>query len=146
MSRFLAVAALSLVAGCGQQREADRTPGNETATPAAASAPVADLGGEWQVVKLDGRPIAGGSAVSFSQGKARLTAGCTRRAWAYTQQRNIVSFAADSSGSANCETTPSIEQESVIHALDRATMAIFDKDGREASLSGNGGNVTLERR
>ena len=83
---------------------------------------------------------------TFGDGKVRTTAGCTRRSWTFTQNRNIVAFTADPGASANCEVAPDGDQEAAIHALDRATIAIFDKNGSEASLSGNGGNITLVRR
>jgi len=154
MPRLLTVAALLLVCGCGQQTGSTATTSNETAAnsnetaaaPAATAAPeVPALDGEWQVTKLDGRP-GGSSVVTFAGGKVRIVAGCTRRAWSFTQKRNIINLAADPGGSANCESPPSVQQEAMIHALDRATMAIFDQQGREATLSGSGGNITLERR
>jgi hypothetical protein len=156
MTRLLTIAALLLVSGCGQPGNSNNATSSSATSNDAAAAPrtepatpaVPSLNGEWQVAKLDGRPAGPGSHVTatFAGGKVRFLAGCTRRAWTFTQKRNIISLASDSAGSANCETPPSVEQEAMIHALDRATMAIFDQEGREASLSGNGGNVTLVRR
>lgn len=144
MPRFSTIAALLLVAGCTQQKEAGTS--NEQAASKPAEAPaVPELAGNWQVTKVDGRPIAPAMAAVFEGGRVRITAGCTRRAWTFTQKRNIVSFAADPGGSANCEVPPTLKQEEAFQALDRATIAIFGKQGREASLSGDGGNVTLVR-
>jgi hypothetical protein len=150
MPRFLNIAALLLVAGCGQQSGSNPAPSNdiEAAPVAEAVAATPALAGEWQVTKLDGRALEAGSAmaVTFSDGKARIVAGCSRRAWTFTQKRNIVGFAANPAGSSNCQSPPTAEQEAAFQALDRATIAIFDKEGREASLSGDGGNITLARR
>jgi heat shock protein HslJ len=148
MPRFLSIAALLLAASCTQQTDPSAQANNEAtadtaATTAAPEVPL--LEGEWQLTKLDGRPVEGMSA-SFGGGKARISAGCNHRAWSFSQRKNIVSFAADPSGSSNCAASPNSDQEAAFHALDRATIAIFDKQGREASLSGNGGNVTLVRR
>ena len=63
-----------------------------------------------------------------------------------SNSRNIVSFASSAGASANCGNLPNLDQERAFHAIDRATMAIFDKQGREATLSGDGGNITLARR
>jgi hypothetical protein len=149
--RLLNLFALLLVAGCSQQQpentEATANEAAANATAEAATPVVPELDGEWQLTKIDGRTVDGGSiAAAFGGGKLRIIAGCTRRSWTFTQKRNIVAFAADPGGSANCESPPNGDQEAAIHALDRATMAIFTNEGREASLSGNGGNVTLERR
>lgn len=151
MKPLLPVAALLLVSSCGQQNGSNSVTANDAAAapsaePAAPTVP--SLNGEWRIAKLDGRPTDPGPQVTatFAGGRVRLLAGCTRRAWSFTQQRNIISLAADSAGSANCEAPPSVQQEAIIHVIDRATMAIFSQEGREASLSGNGGNVTLVRR
>ena len=145
MPRFPTIVALLLVAGCTQQREAGTSNEQATATPPVEAAAVPELAGKWQVTKVDGRPIAPAIAAAFEGGRVRITAGCTRRAWTFTQKRNIVSFAANPGGSANCEVPPTVKQEEAFQALDRATIAIFAKEGREASLSGDGGNVTLVR-
>ena len=145
MLRFLTIAGLLLVTACGRQQESSAPVANQAEAPPPAEAPAPDLNGKWQLTKLDGRPV-DAMAMTFEGGRAQLAAGCNHRAWSFTQKRNIVSFAADAAGSGNCADSPDIDQESAFHAIDRATMAIFDKNGREASLSGNGGNVTLERR
>jgi hypothetical protein len=150
MPRFLTIAALLLVVACSRPADQSAEAANDVAAtarePERASTPL--LEGEWQLTKVDGSPIDGGSTVvaTFGGGTVRVAAGCLRRTWSFTQKRNIVSFAADPNGSANCEVSPTTDQEAAFHALDRATMAIFDKQGREANLSGNGGNVTLVRR
>jgi len=148
--RVLNIVALLLVAGCSQQAAKTEATANEApaTTATEASKPeVPALDGAWQLTKVDGRPVDGGAiAVTFGEGKLRIIAGCTRRAWAFTQKRNIVSFTADPGGSSNCQSPPNGEQEAAIHALDRAAMAIFTNEGGEANLSGDGGNVTLVRR
>jgi heat shock protein HslJ len=146
MTRVTIVAALLALAACNQPAKEEASASNEAvpaAEPAPAIAPALD--GEWRLTKLDGKPV-DGMGMTFGGGRAKIAAGCNHRAWAFTQNRNIVSFTADPAGSGNCADTPDIDQESAFHAIDRATMAIFAKEGREASLSGNGGNVTLERR
>ena len=150
MPRFLSFAALLLVAGCGQQSDSNSAPSNDAAAaPVAEAVPLTPmLDGQWQVTKVDGRPLDAGSAMvaTFAGGKVGVAAGCSRRAWSFTQKRNIVSFAADPAGSANCQSPPTSDQETAFLAIDRTTMAIFDREGREASLSGDGGNITLTRR
>ena len=149
MPRFVTVAALLLVAACGQQEET-ASAANEAAAAAAEQAAkpaVPALEGEWRVSTLRGRPIEGSALVAtFGGGKVRVAAGCNRRAWTFTQKRNIVSFAADPGGSVNCESSPTIPQEATFEAIDRATMAVFSNEGREASLSGDGGTITLAKR
>jgi hypothetical protein len=151
MIRHLAIAAMLLGAGCSQQ-EAAAPPANEAAVePSAAPAAneVPALEGQWNVAAIDGKPTAAASAMtaSFAGGKVTLVSGCLRRAWTYTQNRNVVSFTSDPGGSANCGgASPSGEQETAYAALQQASIAIFDKDGREANLSGTGGNLTLQRR
>jgi hypothetical protein len=149
MRRFFVIAAILSIAACGQQ-EAASPPANEPA--AAGEAPAAEtpaLEGQWSVAALDGRPVGAASAMtaSFAGGKASISSGCLRRAWTYTQKRNVVSFAADPGGSANCEGRgTTAEQETAYAALQEASIAIFSKDGSEANLSGTGGNLTLRRR
>ena len=83
---------------------------------------------------------------SFEGGRAIIAAGCLRRAWSYSQTKNVVAFQTSSAGSANCGGAPSAEQETAYAALEQSNMVIFGKDGRTASLSGTGGNLGLERR
>lgn len=151
MMRNLGLAALLLVAACGQQDDHPAA-ANELAD-APASAPAADsvpsFDGQWRVAAIDGRPVGAGSAMtaSFSGGKAVIASGCVRRGLTYTQKRNVVSFAADPSGSSNCEGRgTSAEHEAAYVALQGASIALFRKQGREANLSGDGGNLALERR
>lgn len=150
MTRHLNIAALLLVAGCGQQADSNAASSNDAKAAPVAKPPAETpaLEGEWQVTKVDGRQLGPSSAMiaTFGDGKVRVVAGCSRRAWTFTQDRNIVAFAADPSGSTNCASPPSADQEAALSALDRATMAIFDKQGGEGNLSGDGGNVTLVRR
>ena len=148
MPRFLTISALLLVAGCGQQRDSAPAASNEVSkAPAADAAPVTPvLDGRWQVTKIDGSPIEAGTAATFGSGKVTVAAGCNRRGWTFSQKRNIVSFANDPTASALCENVPDVDQERAFMAIERATIAIFAKDGREATLSGDGGNITLARR
>ena len=154
MKRTLTIAALLFVAGCSQQEGQQATPTNEANEAVAAQeAPAATtsvptLEGQWTVAAIDGAPIGAGSAMtaSFAAGKAIISSGCLRRGWKYTQKRNVVSFTNDPGSSANCGGGPSGEQESAYIALEQASIAIFNKEGKEASLSGTGGNLTLQRR
>jgi hypothetical protein len=151
MSRILTIASLLLVAGCNQP-QAEAPPANETSTSnvaAAAADSVPALDGQWRVTAIDGQPVSAGSTMtaSFAGGKASIAAGCLRRAWTYTQKRNVVSFASDPGGSANCGgQPPDATQETAYAALQASSIAIFNKDGSEANLSGTGGNLTLQRR
>ena len=149
MTRNLALAAFLFVAACGQQGE-QPAPANDAAEAPAAE-PAADsvpsLDGQWRVATIDGKPTSEGLTVSFASGKAGIASGCVRRGLTYTQKRNVVSFAEDASGSANCEGRgTSGEHESAYAALQGASITIFGKEGKEATLSGTGGNVALERR
>ena len=145
--RALPIFAL-FIAGCASETRVEQ-PANDTAVEAAKpTADVPELAGEWRVTKIEGGDAAGlGMTASFTGGQASLTTGCIRRAWTYTQNRNIVSFKSNPAGSANCGGgTPSGDAETAYAALERANIAIFAKQGKEASLSGTGGNLTLERR
>src|SRR4030095_9429568 len=151
MRRVLTICVLLLVAGCSQQKAsseaADEAANSMEAPPAEVAVP--SLEGQWEISATNGRPVAGSSAMAaaFNAGKVRVSSGCLRRAWTYTQKRNAVSFTANPGESANCGGgVPSADQEAAYVAMDLATMVIFNKDGREASLSGNGGGITLERR
>jgi predicted small lipoprotein YifL len=149
MRHLLAIAASLSIAACGQQEPAS-APANESASAAkepASEKPAPALEGQWNVAALDGRPTGTAMTATFSRGKASIVAGCVRRAWTYTQKRNVVSFTADPAGSSNCEGQgTSAEQESAGIALQEASIVIFNKDGSEANLSGTGGNLTLRRR
>lgn len=150
MTRNLALAALLFAAAC--QKQPDQEPvTEETAgqvTEAKAPAEVPALEGSWSVAAIDGKPVgAGAMMASFAGGKASIASGCVRRGLTYTQRLNVVSFAADPGGSANCEGRgTSAEHEAAYAALQSASIAIFGKDGTEANLSGTGGNLTLQRR
>lgn len=151
MSRALSVAALVLVAGCDRQEPA-APPANDAtienaATPAPAEA--SSLVGNWRVVRIAGVPDAAGIGMSaaITGDMVTLSAGCLRRAWTYTQNRNVVAFTASPSGSSNCGgQSPGAGAETAYAALTEANIAIFSRDGKEASLSGTGGTLTLERR
>ena len=151
MTRALAFVFLTAVAGCTQQ-DSEPPATNEAASAQSAPAKAEgtpSLEGNWQVAAIDGRPVGAGSALtaSFAGGKVSIASGCVRRGLTYTQNRNVVSFADDPGGSANCEGRgTSAEHETAYAALQGASIAIFGKDGAEASLSGTGGNLTLQRR
>jgi hypothetical protein len=141
-------AALLLLAACQQRDEPHAS--NDTATQAAEASPPSEvpaLEGDWRVTKIEGSDATGaGMTATFRDAQASLATGCLRRAWTYTQKRNVVRFKTNPSGSANCGRTPNANEESAYAALEGATIAIFAKEGNEASLSGGGGNLTLERR
>jgi hypothetical protein len=151
MPRIGSITALLLVASCAQKGDQPTAAENRAREEITAKPPTREiprLQGEWKLTKVDGRPLEARSTllVTFGNGMARIASGCTHRAWIFTQQRNIVKFAPEPDHSSNCEVVPSNKQQAAFNALDRATMAIFDNHGREASLSGDGGNVTLKRR
>jgi hypothetical protein len=149
MMRFPATVALLLVAGCGQHDDHPASQNNAAEAPAAETAAdsIPSLEGQWRVAAIDGKPVGAGMSASFAAGKVSLASGCVRRGLTYTQKRNVVSFAVDPGGSANCEGRgTSAEHESAYAAMQGASIAIFSKEGAEASLSGVGGNLALERR
>ena len=139
--------ALLLLAACNRTEPA-ATPANEVAS-AEQEAPAPEvplLEGGWALTKVDGRD-AGGLTASFKGGQASISSGCIRRAWTYTQKRNMVSFSPSPSGSSNCGGgTPGGTAETAYAALTEANIAIFSQGGKRADLSGTGGNLTLERR
>lgn len=151
MARKLALAAVLLVAACGQHEDhnaATDKPADAKAAPVVAE-DVPSLEGQWRVVSIGGRPVKAGAAmaVSFAGGKASISSGCVRRGLTYTQKHNVVSFAADPGGSVNCEGRgSSAEHETAYDGLQHSTMAIFSRTGARADLSGAGGTLTLERR
>lgn len=148
MSRLAFVAVLFLLSACNSEPRPEQTASNVTVEEAEPVVEVPELAGEWRVTKIEGGDAAGlGMIADFNAGRATLATGCVRRAWTYTQRRNIVSFKTNPAGSSNCDgRTPSGTEETAYAALDGATIAIFAKEGQEASLSGSGGNLTLERR
>lgn len=151
MIRALPISAALLIAACGQQDNSPAPQANELAeavpTVPAAKAALPSLEGDWQVAMIGSRDAAGlGMIAALSGGKAILSTGCLRRAWTYTQDRNVVAFTAMPGGSSNCGRSPSGDEEAAYAAVTDANMAIFGKDGKEASLSGTGGTLTLQRR
>ena len=149
MTRVVPLVLLALIAGCSQQQPA-APPANDVA--AAPVAPVAKPGvpsltGDWLVTAIAGQRVAGAAmAAAIGDGRANVSAGCLRRGWTYTQDRNLVAFTGAPGGSSNCGRSPSAEEETAFGALGDANLVIFAKDGREATLSGTGGTLTLERR
>ena len=146
-SQTLLVAML-MTAACGQEDKASPPPNELAAAPSApeAAAEVPALEGQWTVAAVDGKPLSATSTAAFQGGKATISSGCHRRAWTYTQKGNVVAFTADPGGSSSCGDGTSAEQEAAFAAMEGASMAIFGKDGAEATLSGTGGTLTLQRR
>ena len=148
MIRIVPIAMLMALAACGE-REAPPPPVNETAEPAKVATEVPSLEGSWSVVRIGGVPEAGplGMTAAVTKGSFTLSVGCFRRAWTYTQNRNVVGFKSSPVGSSNCGgSAPGAAAETAYAVLDDANIAVFAKDGKEASLSGTGGTLTLERR
>ena len=150
MTRTLPLVLLVLVAACSQQDRPAAPPANDAATAAeqpAAKLDVPTLNGDWRVTAIAGKPVAGAAlAAVIGAGRARISAGCLRRAWTLKQDRNLVAFAGSPGNSSNCGRSPRAEEEAAFSALGDANLVIFGKDGREATLSGTGGTLTLERR
>ena len=146
MTRVVPLVLVALIAGCNQQQPA-APPANDVATAPAAKPAVPLLKGNWRVTAIGGQPVAGTAmAAAIGDSDASISAGCLRRSWTYTQDRNLVAFTGAPGGSSNCGHSPSAEEETAFGALGDANLAIFAKDGREATLSGTGGTLTLERR
>ena len=149
MNRFAPIAALLFAAACGQQESSAPPQANEAVEPAKAPSEVPSLEGSWAVTRIGGVPDATslGMKASITKDSATLSTGCIRRAWTYTQKRNVVAFTTSPGGSSNCGgSSPAAGAETAYAAVTEANIAIFSKDGREASLSGTGGTLTLERR
>ena len=149
MIRAVPLIALLILAACGQGENPAPSPANEAAEPVKASTGVPSLEGSWAVTRIGGVPDAKalGMTAGFAKDSVTLSTGCFRRAWTYTQNRNVVAFAASPGGSSNCGGgSPGIGAETAFAAVTEANIAIFPKDGKEASLSGAGGTLTMERR
>lgn len=151
MNRTLPLAALLILAACDQTQAPAPTTGNETASAPSAEAArpaVPSLGGTWRVTMIGGSDAkALGMTATLGDGQASLATSCFRRAWTYGQQRNVVDFNSSPSGSSNCGgQAPGAQEETAYAALDDANLVIFNKEGAEATLSGTGGTLTLERR
>jgi len=150
MSRtLLPFAAALLIAACGQQDSGPPPQSKQAAASAIAEAAAAvpSIEGDWRVAMIGSRDASElGMSAALSGGKAIISTGCLRRAWSYTQDRNVVIFTAMPGESSNCGRSPSGDEEAAYAAITDANMAIFGKEGKEASLSGTGGTLTLQRR
>jgi len=149
MIRIAPIAALLFLAACGRQESPAPSEANTVVEPAKAPAEVPSLEGNWTVTRVGGVGDAAalGMTAEITKDSVTLSTGCFKRAWTYTQNRNVVAFTASPGGSANCGgSSPSASAETAYAALAEANIAIFSKDGREAGLSGTGGTLTLERR
>ncbi|MGH6707058.1 MAG: hypothetical protein ACREB1_09655 [Sphingomicrobium sp.] len=149
MIRIAPIAALMLLAACGGPESPAPPQANEASAPAKAPAEIPGLKGNWAVSRIGGIPDAAslGMTAAITKDAVTLSTGCFRRAWTYTQNRNVVAFTASPGGSSNCGgSSPGAAAETAYAALTEANIAIFSKDGREANLSGTGGTLTLERR
>ena len=151
MYRACAIALLLLTAGCNAREEAapakNEAAAGEVAAPAAVKTP--SLKGSWKVTSIGGVPDAAalGMTAAFTDETITLSTGCIRRAWTYTQKRNVVAFTASPGGSSNCGGgSPAAGAESAYAAVSDANMVVFSNEGKQASLSGTGGTLTMERR
>lgn len=149
MIRIAPIAALMFLAACGGQESSAPPQANETNEPAKVPAEIPGLEGSWAVSRIGGVADAAslGMTAAITKDAITLSTGCFRRAWTYTQNRNVVDFTASPGGSSNCGgSSPGAAAETAYAALTEANIAIFSKDGKEANLSGTGGTLTLERR
>ena len=146
MKHAVLLFAALLVAARNQQDQAAPAPNKVAeAPPPVAKAPVPSLDGAWKVASA-GNDSGTGLTLTLGKGKATMAAGCLRRGFTYKQDRNQVSFASDPAGSSNCGSSPTAGQEAAFAVLTDANLAVFGKDGREVTLTGYGGALTLERR
>ena len=147
MKYLLSISTLMLAA-CNQQDEAPAPVQNKQAEAPGPTAEVPSLEGRWRVTMAEGRDASAmGMTASFAGNSATLSTGCFRRGWSYTQQRNAVAFTTSPSGSSNCGgSRPGAGEEGAFAALAESNIAIFAKEGKEATLSGTAGTLTLERR
>jgi hypothetical protein len=149
MIRIIPIAALLVLADCGRQESAAPSQANVVTEPDKTPAEIPSLEGSWAVSRVGGVQDAAalGMTAAITKDSVILSTGCFKRAWTYTQNRNVVAFTAAPGGSANCGGgSPSADAETAYVVLDDANMAIFSKGGKEAGLSGTGGTLTLERR
>lgn len=145
-TRALFLFTLVLVAACNRQDQAPAPNAvAEAPMPPVANAPVPSLEGAWKVTSV-GNDRGTGLILTLGKGKATLSAGCLRRGFTYKQHRNQVAFASAPAGSRSCGSAPSAGQEAAFAALPDANLAVFGTDGRDVTLTGYGGSLTLERR
>jgi hypothetical protein len=148
MKHALLIAASLLLAACNQKEEPAAPAPNavaETPAPPVAKAPPPALEGTWKVASIDGKP-APGLTLTFKDGRATIAAGCVRRGFTFTQDRNRLSVASNPAGSSNCGSAPSADQEAAFAALGDINTAVSGKEKGEVTLMGYGGTLSLERR
>ena len=147
MKHALLISALLLTA-CNQQDQAATPAPNAVAdapTPPVAKAPIPSIAGAWKVASVNGKKSTA-LTLTLKDGSASMAAGCTRRGFTYKQDRNQVAFASAPTGSSNCGSPPSADQETAFAALADANTAVFGKDGATLTMTGYGGTLALERR
>jgi hypothetical protein len=134
------------VAGCSPATDQPAT--NQTDKPTVQEKPaeVPSLAGEWNVTASNGKPLTQVFPMTASVSRDQLTvhSECVSFAWAYTQDRNIVSF--KPGAVRHCERNQTQNENEAQRAIGGANIALFLQEGREVQLSGNGGTVTLTRR
>ncbi len=143
MIRLPPIIAILLMSACDRQEAPAAPAPSEAEAPAPAplvKAAVPSLKGQWRLTNpatLD---------LTVGDGDATLSSGCLRRGFTFRQDRNQIVFTSAPAGSSNCGRSPSVAEETAFAALADANLAVFSKDGREVTLSGFGGLLTLERR
>jgi hypothetical protein len=136
---------LLLVAACSpapQEPVANQTEPVEAEKRVEA---VPALAGEWTVSQVNGRPLSQPHPIAANFGEDRLSvrSDCVRMGWAYTQDRNIVSFTSPSDQ--GCPGRRTGDETEAKRAVTLANIAMFSNDGQEVQLSGAGGSLTMTR-
>ena len=140
MNPPLPLVAMLLLSACDSQEAPAPPAAKAPAAAPAVKAAVPSLQGQWRVTT----PAA--LDLTVGDGQATLSSGCLRRGFTFRQDRNQVAFAYAPAASNNCGRSPSAGEEAAFAALADANMAVFGKDGGDATLSGFGGTLALERR
>lgn len=147
MNRLLATIAILSIAGCSPaaEEEAAAPADNVTEAAAAPQEEVPSLEGQWTVTQIQNAPLQQAYTMRANVGPDRLTieSDCVRKAWDYTQNRNVVSFTKAEVPS--CGRVPTPDEEVIEKAIGNATIVIFSNEGQEAQFSGAGGSVTMTK-